>query len=321
MGLAKSNLAKGEWNMAGLYGVNAEQAKPEGAAAAAPVVKATSTAAFGADVIAESARQPVLVDFWAPSSEACRKLTPVLEKLVQLAGGKVKLVTMNIDAHPEIAGRLGVRSIPAVIAFQRGQPIDGFMGSLPEQEVRGFIERLAGPISGSEDLIAAAEALLAEGNAAAAAEIYAAMLDEHPGDPDALAGLARIHVDAGDIDAARGVLDSAPPGADKNPGVAAARAALDLATQAGSVGDLGELERRKKANPDDHQAGFDLAIGLAAQNRRDEAAAALLDIIRRDRAFNDDGARKQLIQFFEAWGPADPATIAARKKLSTLLFS
>jgi putative thioredoxin len=306
--------------MAGLYGLSAEKAKPDGATAA-PVANATTTAAFAADVIAESARQPVLVDFWAPSCEPCKQLTPVLEKVVKAAGGKVKLVMMNIDEHPEIAGRLGVRSIPAVIAFQRSQPVDGFMGALPESEVRGFIERLVGPLDDGGDLIAAAETLIAEGNATAAAEIYAAILDENPGDLEALSGLARLHVEAGDLDAARGVLDSAPAGADKNAGVIAARAAVDLAAQAGAVGDLADLERKTKADPDNHQARFDYAIGLNARNRREEAAAALLDIIRRDRAFNDDAARKQLLQFFEAWGPADPATIAARKKLSTLLFS
>ncbi len=286
--------------MAGLYGLGAEQANPKGAATA-PAAKATTTAAFGADVIAESARQPVIVDFWAPWCEPCKQLTPILEKVVGAAGGKAKLVTMNIDEHPEIAGRLGVRSIPAIIAFQHGQPIDGFMGALPESEVRGFVERLVGPIDGAGDLIAGAQALLAAGDAAGAAEIYAAMLDEAPGDADALAGLAKLYVDAGDLAAARGILDQAPAGAEQHQGLAAARAALALAEQAGAVGDLAELKRKAETDVNDHQARFDYAIALNAENRRDEAAAALLDIIRRDRAFNDDGARKQLLQFFEAW--------------------
>jgi putative thioredoxin len=315
-------IARGVLNMAGLYGLGVEQAKPNGdGLAAASAVKATTTAGFSADVITESARQPVLVDFWAPWCGPCKQLTPTLEKAVELAGGKVKLVTMNIDEHPDIAGRLGIRSIPAVIAFQRGQPVDGFMGALPESEVRGFIERLVGPIGSAGDLIVEAQALLAAGDAAGAAEIYASILKENPGDLDALAGLARLHVETGDLEAARRMLDLAPAGADQHQGVAAARAALALAEQAGVVGDLAELKHKAEADPNDHQARFDYAIALNAENRRDEAAAALLDIIRRDRGFNDDGARKQLLQFFDAWGPADPATIAARKRLSTVLFS
>ncbi len=269
----------------------------------------------------ESARQPVLVDFWAPWCEPCKQLAPILEKVVEMAGGKVKLVTLNIDEHPDIAGRLGIRSIPAVIAFQRAQPVDGFMGALPESEVRGFIERLVGPIGGAGDLIAEAEALLVAGDAVAAAEIYASILDENPADLEALAGLARLHIETDDLEAARAILDLAPAGSDQHQGLGAARAALALAEQAGAVGDLAELKRKTEADPNDHQARFDYAIALNAQNRRDEAAGALLDIIRRDRSFNDDGARKQLLQFFEAWGAAEPATLAARKRLSTLLFS
>ncbi|ACK50810.1 thioredoxin [Methylocella silvestris BL2] len=306
--------------MAGLYGLSANEAKPDQAAAAS-VVKDTTTASFGADVIAESARQPVLVDFWAPWCGPCKQLTPILEKVVQAAAGKVKLVKMNIDEHPEIAGRLGVRSIPAVIAFQRSQPVDGFMGALPESDVRGFVERLVGPIGGTADLLAEAEALVADGDPAAAAELFAEILAENPADFDALAGFVRLHVEAGDLELARELLDAAPAGAEKHAGVAAARAALELAEQAGALGDLADLKRKVDADPQDYQAAFDYAVGLNAHNRREEAAAALLDIIRRDRAWSEDGARKQLLQFFEAWGPADPATIGARKKLSTLLFS
>ena len=260
--------------MAGLYGLDAGQAKPNGgAAASAGVATATTDARFGADVIAESARQPVLVDFWAPWCEPCKQLTPVLEKAVEKAGGKVKLVTLNIDEHPEIAGRLGVRSIPAVIAFQRAQPVDGFMGALPESEVRGFIERLVGPIGGAEDLLAEAQALLDAGDAVAAAELYAAFLEENPGDPEALAGLAKLHVETGDLEAARNILDLAPAGADQHPGLLAARAAIALAEQAAEVGDLAGLKRKSEADPSDHQARFDYAIALNAHNLREEAAA------------------------------------------------
>lgn len=309
--------------MAGLYGLGAQQAKPQvkPQAAGSPLIKDTTTATFGADVIAKSARQPVLVDFWAPWCGPCKQLTPVLEKVVRKADGKVKLAKMNIDEHPEIAGRLGVRSIPAVIAFQKSQPVDGFMGALSESELVGFIERMVGPIGGTGDLMAEAETLLAAGDPAGAAEIYAAILAENPGDLDALAGLAKLHIETGDLEQARQFLASAPAGAEKHAGIIAAKAALELAEQAGAVGDLADLKRKVEADPNNHQARFDYAIGLNAQNRRDEAAAVLLDLIKRDRAWNDDAARKQLLQFFEAWGPADPATIGARKKLSTVLFS
>jgi putative thioredoxin len=313
--------------MAGLFGLGrgkesgqaGSQAKTE--TTSSLLIKDATTASFSADVITESARQPVLVDFWAPWCEPCKQLAPILEKTVKAAGGKVKLVKMNIDEHPEIPGRLGVRSIPAVIAFQRGQPVDGFMGALPEREVKGFIERLAGPIEDDADRLAEAEALAAAGDGEGAAELYAAILAEKPGDPAAVAGLAKFFIAAGEIESAKKVLASVAAGSERDTAIIAAKAALDLAEQAAAVGDSSELEQRIAANPEDHQARFDFAILLNAQNRREEAAAELLTIIKRDRAWNDDGARKQLLQFFDAWGPMDPATVSARKKLSTLLFS
>ena len=313
--------------MAGLFGLGrgkesgqaGSQAKTE--TTSSLLIKDATTASFSADVIAESARQPVLVDFWAPWCEPCKQLAPILEKTVKAAGGKVKLVKMNIDEHPEIPGRLGVRSIPAVIAFQRGQPVDGFMGALPEREVKGFIERLAGPIEDDADRLAEAEALAAAGDSEGAAELYAAILAENPGDPAAVAGLAKFFIAAGEIESAKKVLASVAAGGERDTAIIAAKAALDLAEQAAAVGDSSELEQRIAANPEDHQARFDFAILLNAQNRREEAAAELLTIIKRDRSWNDDGARKQLLQFFDAWGPMDPATVSARKKLSTLLFS
>ena len=313
--------------MAGLFGLGrgkesgqaGSQAKTE--TTSSLLIKDATTASFSADVITESARQPVLVDFWAPWCEPCKQLAPILEKTVKAAGGKVKLVKMNIDEHPEIPGRLGVRSIPAVIAFQRGQPVDGFMGALPEREVKGFIERLAGPIEDDADRLAEAEALAAAGDGEGAAELYAAILAEKPGDPAAVAGLTKFFIAAGEIESAKKVLASVAAGGERETAIIAAKAALDLAEQAAAVGDSSELEQRIAANPEDHQARFDFAILLNAHNRREEAAAELLAIIKRDRAWNDDGARKQLLQFFDAWGPMDPATVSARKKLSTLLFS
>jgi putative thioredoxin len=287
----------------------------------APVSKATTTATFAADVLTESGRQPVLVDFWAPWCEPCKQLTPILEKAVKAAQGKVKLVTMNIDEHPQIAGQLGIRSIPAVIAFQRSQPIDGFMGALPESQVRGFIERLIGPLPEEEDLHAEADAALAAGDTLAALDIFRALHANDPSDVAALAGLIKASVAVGEIDEAQKLLSEVPPAAAQDAALAAARAAVENARQATGLGEIGDLERKAADDPDNLQARYDFAVALNAQGRRAEAADALLAIIKRDRDWNEAAARKQLLQFFEAWGNMDPATIAARRKLSALLFS
>jgi putative thioredoxin len=294
----------------------------EGPAAPDALIKDTTTAGFRQDVIAESMRQPVLVDFWAPWCGPCKQLTPVIEKAVKAAGGKVKLVKMNIDEHPGIAGQLGIQSIPAVIAFTRGQPVDGFMGALPEGQIKGFIERLVGPLGPSavEDVLAEAEALLAEGDVPGAAELYAGVLAEDPENVAAIAALVKLHVDAGDLEGAHRFLAMAPAAKANDPAIAGARAALELAAQAESLGDTAEFERRIAADPDDHAARFDLAVALAARGRREEAVERLIEIVRRDRTWTDDGARKQLLQFFDAWGPMDPVTIAGRRKLSAILF-
>jgi putative thioredoxin len=293
-------------------------------AAGKTAVKDVTTASFKADVLTASLKQPVLVDFWAPWCGPCKQLQPVLEKAVAEAKGKVTLVKMNIDDHPQIAGQLGIQSIPAVIAFERGQPVDGFMGALPESQVRGFIERLVGPLTGASDaLIAEAEAATEAGDADLAAELYSRVLAEDETNPKAIGGLARLHVAAGDLDAARGVLALATPpapGKEPDPAVAAALAALSLAEQAESVGDLAPLQKALAADPDDHQARFDLAVALNARGERDSAAEELLTILKRDRAWNDGGARKQLLQFFEAWGLMDKTTVAARRKLSAIWF-
>lgn len=317
-GIFGQGRGQGNDQVAGQVGL---QGKPPGAASADALVKDSSTASFGADVITESARQPVIVDFWAPWCEPCKQLAPILEKVVKAAGGKVKLVKMNIDEYPEIPGRLGVRSIPAVIAFQRSAPVDGFMGALPEAQVKGFVERLVGPLDDGADRLAEAAELFAAGDLEAAAELYAAILAEDPGDLAAVAGLAKILVASGEIDSAKRLLASIPSGGESDTAIIAAKAAVDLAEQAASLGDSADLLGKLAADPADHQARFDLAILLNAQNRREEAAEALTEIIRRDRAWNDDGARKQLLQFFDAWGAVDPATIGARRKLSALLFS
>lgn len=286
------------------------------------LIKDTTTATFRQDVMTESMKQPVLVDFWAPWCGPCKQLTPVIEKAVKAAGGKVKLVKMNIDEHPQIAGQLGIQSIPAVIAFQRGQPVDGFMGALPESQVKGFIERLVGPVaSAADDLLAEAASLAAQGDATGAAELYAAVLAQDPENVAALAALAKLHLDLGDAESARRFIAMAPQAKANDPALAGARAAIELAEQAASLGDLAEFQRRLEANPIDHQARFDLALGLNARGKRQEAVDQLLEIVRRDRSWNEDGARKQLVQFFEAWGPTDENTIAGRRKLSSVLFA
>ncbi|HUC50187.1 MAG TPA: thioredoxin [Xanthobacteraceae bacterium] len=286
-------------------------------------VKDTTTQAFVKDVIEESRRQPVLVDFWAPWCGPCKQLTPVLEKTVKAAKGKVKLVKMNIDEHPAIPGQMGIQSIPAVIAFVNGQPADGFMGALPESQVIAFLERLTKDRIGGEakDLLKAADAALAEGDAAGAADLYAQLLAEDPENVPALAGLVRCYVETGAIDQAKQTLAMIPEGKRNDAAVTAARAALDLVEQAKSLGPIAELEQKVATNPLDHQARFDLALALNGKGRRQDALDHLITIVKRDRKWNDDGARKQLVQFFDAWGPTDEATIEGRRKLSSILFA
>ena len=292
-------------------------------AAADGLIKDTTTQTFMKDVIEESKRQPVLVDFWAPWCGPCKQLTPIIEKVVKAAKGKVKLVKMNIDDHPAIPGQMGIQSIPAVIAFVNGQPADGFMGALPENQVTAFIERLTKDRIGGEekDMLAAADAALADGDPAGAADLYAQILEQDGANVQALGGLARCYVEAGAIEQAKQTLDMVPEAKRNDPAVAAARAALELAEQAKNIGPLGELEQKVAADPKDYQARFDLAVALNAANRREEAVDQLIEIVRRDRKWNDDGGRKQLVQFFEAWGPTDDATIAGRKRLSSILFA
>jgi putative thioredoxin len=287
------------------------------------VVKDTTTQAFVKDVIEESKRQPVLVDFWAPWCGPCKQLTPVLEKAVKAAKGKVKLVKMNIDDHPAIPGQMGIQSIPAVIAFVNGQPADGFMGALPESQVVAFLERLTKDRIGGEaqDLLKAADAALAEGDAAGAAQMYADVLAEDNTSVPALGGLARAYVETGALEQARQTLAMVPEAKQNDSAVAAARAALEIAEQAKTLGPISELEQKVAANPLDHQARFDLALALNGKGRRADALEQLIAIVKRDRKWNDDGARKQLVQFFDAWGPTDEATIDGRRRLSSILFA
>jgi len=293
------------------------------APAANGLVKDVTTQSFMKDVIEESKRQPVLVDFWAEWCGPCKQLTPVLEKAVKGAKGKVKLAKMDIDKHPAIPGQMGIQSIPAVIAFVNGQPADGFLGALPEGQVADFIARITKDKLGGEaqDFLKSAEEALAAGNADEAIALYGEVLREEPGSVPALAGLARAHVETGALDQAKETLALVPEAKRNDAAVAAARSALEVAEQAQSVGPVGELEQKVAANPLDHQARFDLAVALNAAGKRQDAADHLLEIVKRDRKWNEDGARKQLVQFFEAWGPTDEATVNGRRKLSSILFS
>ncbi len=280
-----------------------------------------TTATFRQDVIAESMRQPVLVDFWAPWCGPCKQLAPVLEKAVAASEGKVKLVKMNIDEHAQIAGQLGIQSIPAVIAFQKGQPVDGFVGALPDSQIKQFVERLVGPIGDpTKELLEEAAAAAADGDTETAAALYTEILDAEEGNAAALAGLAKLHLDAGKIEDAKAVLQMAVGSAAQDPAVAAIRAAIENAEQSAKLGDLADLQRKVQADPNDRQGRFDLSLALNSRGKRDQAAQELLEIIRQDRNWNEDGARLQLLKFFEEWGPMDPASVSGRRKLSGLLF-
>jgi len=294
--------------------------------AAPDLIKETTTQTFVKDVIEESKRQPVLIDFWAPWCGPCRQLTPILEKAVRNAKGRVKLVKMNIDDHPSIPGQMGIQSIPAVIAFVNGQPADGFMGAVPESQVNAFIDKLTKgmPAAGEPDIaevLKEADTVLAAGDAATAAQIYAEVLAVDATNIAALAGLAKCYVTSGAIEQAKQTLAMVPESKRSDAAVKAVQASIDLAEQAQAVGPVTELEQKVAANPLDHQARFDLATALNAMGKRVEATEQLLAIVKRDRKWNDDGARKQLVQFFEAWGGTDEATVEGRKRLSTVLFS
>lgn len=297
-------------------------------AAAAPgdLVKDGTTATFMADVVEASRHVPVIVDFWAPWCGPCRTLGPVIEKVVQQAAGRVRLVKINVDESPEIAQQMRVQSIPAVFAFQNGQPVDGFMGALPESQVRQFVDRLAGGDvpNPEEELAAAGEEALAAGDGEAAYQAYGQLLQYNPENPTAFGGLIRAMVLLGELDQAEQALAQVPVAISTHADIAGARSALELARQKAdptAIDDLRRLALVVEADPENLQARFDHANALLVVDRREEAANELLAIFRMDRTWNEEAARKKLVQLFEAWGNKDPLTIAARKKLSALLFS
>ncbi len=301
-------------------------AKAPAAAAAGDLIKDTTTASFSRDVLEASRQQPVLVDFWAPWCGPCKQLTPVIEKVVTEAQGRVKLVKMNIDDHPSIAGQLGIQSIPAVIAFSGGRPVDGFMGAVPESQIRQFIDKIAGPVVDDraaeiEAALAEAKTLLDQGDLQNAAGLFGAVLQADPENAAALAGLANSLIAAGDHQQARDVLSDLSETLAKDAGILAVLKKLDQIEEARKLGDPGELEQLLAADPDDHAARIKLAKIRNVEGDRAAAADHLLQVMKRDRTFEDDGARRELLQFFDVWGPMDPATLAARRKLSSILFS
>jgi len=295
-----------------------------GSPAAAPVADVT-TANFMAEVVDASFEQPIIVDFWAPWCGPCKQLGPILEKIVRAANGAVRMVKLNIDENPEIAQQMRIQSIPAVYAFKDGRPVDGFVGAQPESQVKQFVQRLGGAASGPspiEQAMTMAKEAAQTGDHASAAALYSQILQNDKDNPDALAGLARALIARGELAKAQQVLGGASKELEKHAEIAAARSALDLAEQAQkAVGSVGKLRARLEENPDDHEARFELATALFGTGDRETAIDELLTLFKRDRNWDDQAARRQLVKFFEVMGATDPLTLNARRRLSSLMFS
>ena len=294
---------------------------------AADAIMDATDATFMQDVIEASMQTPVIVDFWAPWCGPCKQLGPAIEKVVKAARGAVRLVKVNIDENPMIAQQLRVQSIPTVFAFVGGRPVDAFQGALPESQIKSFVDNLiraAGGAPGDSPIEAALEQAresLANGDHGTASAIFGQILGAEPDNLDALGGLGQCLVAAGDMDGARAVLEKVPEADREKPDFVAIRAALELGEQTANAGEIGGLQQRVSQDPDDHQARLDLANALYGAGDREAAIEALLEIVRRDREWNEQAGRKQLVKLFEAMGPTDPLTVSARRQLSSILFS
>jgi putative thioredoxin len=290
-----------------------------------PYIKDSGIKTFAADVLEASREVPVIVDFWAPWCGPCKQLGPALEKAVNEAKGAVRLVKVNIDENQEIARQLRIQSIPTVYAFKNGQPVDGFMGAIPESQIRTFVAGLTGGAHGGADhaaeVLAAADEAFASGDVSMAAQAYAHVLQDEPGHPRAVAGLARCYLKSGDLERAKTTLQLVRPDGATDEAIRAVEAELKLKEQAADAGDTAPLRARLAADPKDHQARYDLALALDAAGDREGAIAELLELIRLDRKWNEEAARKHLLTLFDAMGPTDERTLAGRRKLSGLLFS
>ncbi|MDE1902557.1 MAG: thioredoxin [Alphaproteobacteria bacterium] len=300
---------------------------PAPGAAVDAAIKDGSTATFMADVIDASAEAAIVVDFWAPWCGPCKQLGPALEKAVKDSKGAVRLVKINVDENPELAQQMRIQSIPAVYAFKDGRPVDGFVGALPDTQVKQFVQRLAalgggGAASPIADALALAKEAHAAGDTARAVNIWTQVLQHEPENLEALVGLARAALAQKDAARATALIARVPADQANHADVAAVKTALELA-EAGqkAAGEVGKLEARLAADPKDHQARLDLAVALFAAGDREKAIDQLFEIIKRDRAWNEEAARRQLLKFFEAIGLADPLTVAARRRLSTILFA
>jgi putative thioredoxin len=287
------------------------------------IIKDGSLKTFAQDVIQASQRVPVLVDFWAPWCGPCKQLTPILEKVVRAAKGKVRLVKINIDEAPQIADQLRIKSVPTVYAFVGGQPVTGFAGAQPESQIKLLVEQLLGETVGADlaETLEAAKAAAEAGDDQAAEQLFAAVLEEEPSNGDALGGLARVYIGQRMLEEARQLLDEAPKELQAHAAIAGARAALALAGEMENVGDPAQLQARLERDPDDHEARYGLANALFLRGQPEAAMDMLVQIVKRDREWNDDQARKQLVKFFDALGPKNPATLKGRRMLSTVLFS